>query len=91
MMEPKDNVATLLADAEKGEVVTVTSPSGKTTIDLRARQHIPFGHKIALVKIEKDEKVIKYGEVIGETTTPIEQGEHVHVHNVRSITWGKFK
>jgi len=90
-MDPRDNVATLLADVETGEAVTVTSTSGKVTGDLKAKHHIPFGHKIALVKIRRGEKVLKYGEVIGETIVPIEQGEHIHVHNLKSMTWGKFK
>ena len=46
---------------------------------------IPFGHKIAIVRIGRNELVLKYGEVIGEATEPIEEGEHVHVHNVKSL------
>jgi len=91
VMNPRDNVATLLADVEAGGAVTVTSTNGKTAVDLKAKQRIPFGHKIALVKIERGGRVLKYGEVIGETIVPIEQGEHVHVHNLRSMTWRKFK
>ena len=89
-MDPKDNVATLLADVEEEGEVTITTTSGKAIRELKAKQHVPFGHKISLTKMRRDEKVIKYGEVIGETTMSIEEGEHVHVHNLRSMTWGKF-
>jgi altronate dehydratase len=49
-----------------------------------AESLIPFGHKIAIAAMASGEPVIKYGEVIGYATTPIESGQHVHVHNVRS-------
>jgi altronate dehydratase small subunit len=48
-------------------------------------QPIPFGHKIALVDIEADQPVIKYGEVIGLATEKIARGQHVHVHNVEGL------
>jgi len=38
-----------------------------------------------LKEIKKGEKVIKYGEPIGQATTDIKKGEHVHVHNIKSI------
>ena len=36
-------------------------------------------------EIKKGEKVIKYGEPIGQATRDIKKGEHVHVHNIKSI------
>jgi len=85
MMDPKDNVATLLSDVEAGAVVVVTSADGKVVKKVEATQSIPFGHKIAIAMIGRNELVLKYGEVIGEATEPIEEGEHVHVHNVKSL------
>jgi len=85
MMDPKDNVATLLSDVEAGAIVTVTSAGGDVVKEVEAAQSIPFGHKIAVARIERKERVLKYGEVIGEATEPIEEGEHVHVHNVKSL------
>jgi altronate dehydratase len=90
VMNSKDNVATLLAGVDLGGTVTVKSTSGDVQNELVARQPIPFGHKIALADIAKGEKIIKYGEVIGEASNSIARGDHVHIHNVRSITWGKF-
>lgn len=85
MMNPKDNVATLLSEAEVGAVVVVTSTDGNVVEKVEAARSIPFGHKIAIARIGRNEMVLKYGEVIGEATEPIEEGEHVHVHNVKSL------
>ena len=52
---------------------------------LIVRENIPFGHKVALRRIAKDEPVIKYGEVIGKATADIGEGEWVHVHNLVSL------
>jgi altronate dehydratase small subunit len=48
-------------------------------------QEIHFGHKFALRDIQQDELVIKYGEAIGQATTKIRKGEHVHIHNVEGL------
>jgi len=85
VMNPKDNVATLLSDVEVGAVVVVTSADGKVVKKVEAVRSIPLGHKIAITRIGRKELVLKYGEVIGEATEPIEEGEHVHVHNVKSL------
>ena len=79
----KDNVATMIDKASKGEDVEVTI--GKRKMVITAEDEIAFGHKIALKDIKKGEKVIKYGEPIGQATTDIKKGEHVHVHNIKSI------
>ena len=79
----KDNVATTIDKAEKGEEVEVTIGRRKTVVT--AEDEIPFGHKIALKEIKKGENVIKYGEPIGQATRDIKKGEHVHVHNIKSI------
>lgn len=61
---------------------------GERLITLVARQDIRFLHKLALCDIAAGERVYKYGAVIGEATKPIAAGEHVHVHNLRSL-WGR--
>nr|MDO8080471.1 UxaA family hydrolase [Candidatus Freyarchaeota archaeon] len=83
VMGPNDNVATVIEDVEPGTSVPVTV-EGKTR-NIKVKQRIPFGHKFAVSKISKGDKVIKYGEVIGLATQPIEEGEHVHVQNVESV------
>jgi altronate dehydratase len=89
-MDAKDNVATLLANVDPGDIVAVTLSSGEIQDEVKANQRIPFGHKISIKDIHVGEKIIKYGEVIGEATLPIPTGDHVHIHNIRSMTWGKF-
>lgn len=42
------------------------------------------GHKYALRDICAGENVIKYGYPIGHATQPIQKGEHVHTHNLKT-------
>ena len=83
MINPKDNTATALDDIEAGDTVSLASTSGEVG-EITARQAVPFGHKLALAIIGKGDKVLKYGEVIGLATQPINKGDYVHVHNVES-------
>jgi len=83
-IHPKDNVATLISGIKRGAEVSVVSSEGKTVQIVKARNSVPQAHKIALEKIGADADVIKYGEVIGRASVPIEEGTHVHVHNVES-------
>jgi len=80
-----DNVAVALADLKPGEAVEF-KVDGESR-EVRVRDEIPYGHKIALRDISKGEKVIKYGEVIGEATEDIPAGSHVHIHNIRSLKY----
>ena len=59
-------------------------PSDNVAVALTNDGSIPAGHKFALRDIEKDEKVIKYGDPIGVATEFIPKGAHVHTHNVRT-------
>ncbi|MDQ0857184.1 UxaA family hydrolase [Bacillus sp. V2I10] len=85
VMNKNDNVITLLKRAEKNELLTFSMDIDGHPQTLRARQAAPFGHKLALRKIKEGEEIIKYGEVIGRATADIEDGEHVHVHNLIGI------
>lgn len=90
LMNSRDNVATLLADVIAGGTVSVTLTNGEVQSEVKARQGIPFGHKVSIKDIGIGEKILKYGEVIGEAKLPIMRGDHIHIHNIKSITWGKF-
>lgn len=83
IMNEKDNVATLLADVEKNDMIQVMV--GGRLKEVRMEGKIRFGHKFATREISKGENVIKYGEAIGQATQDIEEGQHVHVHNVESL------
>ena len=66
-----DNVATALREIGVGEA----------TQNLESINKIPKGHKIALRKINKGEKIIKYDQLIGVASKEILAGDHVHVEN----------
>jgi len=51
---------------------------------------IPFGHKIALSKIEKNSFIYKYGQIIGIASKDILPGEHVHSHNLEFSEFDRF-
>ena len=82
MINEKDNVATALRPLHAGTPVSVEIKGCVEKIKLRS--DIPMGHKFALKDMDEGEAVIKYGEAIGQCTTRISRGEHVHVHNVVS-------
>lgn len=77
-----DNVGTALVGFERGEEVRVMV--GQDSITLVLPQTIAAGHKVAVRRISEGSDVVKYGYPIGEATTDIEPGQHVHVHNVAS-------
>jgi altronate dehydratase small subunit len=83
IIDPKDNVASLLADVLKDEMVQ--AQLGDKFLEFQMKDSILFGHKFALKLIKKGEDVIKYGEIIGRATQNIAGGCHVHVHNVESL------
>lgn len=78
VLHPLDNVATALVDIDAGEVVIAP------TCRVAAVERIPFGHKIALRRIESGGEVTKYGEPIGRAACDIPEGAMVHVHNLDS-------
>jgi hypothetical protein len=78
VISDRDNVATALDPLPAG----LTIHAGGRSLVLR--QAIANGHKLALVRIAAGQPVIKYGSPIGTATVDIEQGAHVHTHNVAS-------
>lgn len=85
----EDNVAVAVTDIKAGdEVNTVYLDDMSPGPSVKASNDIPLGHKVALRDIPKGSYVIKYGRPIGVATADIRAGEHVHVHNIKSIRWG---
>lgn len=77
-LHTEDNVLVALSQAAKGTLIP--SPNGEIpTLD-----EVSMAHKVADVAIPKGGVVIKYGMPIGEATTDIAAGAHVHVHNTVS-------
>ena len=71
-----DNVAIARVPVSQGMMLRV---AGR---EVRTRAAIPAGHKIALRPIAQGEAVMRYGQIIGRASKPIEPGDHVHTHNV---------
>jgi altronate dehydratase small subunit len=81
-LQSEDNVATVLRPVAAGETIVVGSAgTGRT---LLAQDAIPMCHKISVAPIAAGAPVMKYGHSIGTATVPVEEGRHVHVHNLRS-------
>lgn len=83
VMDDRDHVATAIKDLQAGERISYLKNNQR--IELTLLDAVPFGHKIAIEAVPLGTDIRKYGEVIGRTTTAIEVGQHVHVHNVEGI------
>ena len=83
MVNEKDNVAVALREIKTGEKVMLKV--GSKDMKVEVKSDIRFLHKLALKDIKRGEKVIKYGHNIGEAKSDILAGEHVHIHNLRSL------
>ncbi len=82
VLHAADDVAVLLAPVAAGDaVVTLGAREG---IVLRAAAAMPAWHKLALHSLPAGADVRKYGEVIGRLDAPVQAGDHVHVHNLKS-------
>ena len=80
-----DNVATIFANGiTDGTIIEVRDKKGNSE-NVKVIGDVPYGHKIALKDIKKDEIITKYGEEIGIATADIKVGEYVHVHNLDSM------
>ena len=82
IIHPADNVATALESIPAGGRIVLKNHG--RVLRITAREEIPMGHKVSLFRIEKGERIIKYGETIGLATAKIDTGCHVHVHNLES-------
>lgn len=83
VMNDKDNVVTLLKDVKQGEEISFTINEEEQT--LTVKENVKFGHKLARKKIVEKETIYKYGEAIGIAAKEINEGEHVHVHNLLGV------
>ncbi len=80
-IHPSDNVAVALH----------AIPAGTVFQGVAANMDIPQGHKMALVSMEKNTHVMKYGFSIGHTTAPISAGDWVHTHNMVTNLEGEME
>lgn len=74
----KDNVAVALTDLVKDTQVKIED---KTIV---LKENINRGHKFALRDLQKEDRVIKYGMVIGILTQDVQQGSTIHTSNLKT-------
>ncbi|HHX63353.1 MAG TPA: UxaA family hydrolase [Chloroflexi bacterium] len=82
-IHPDDNVVMALSDLPAGTVLDLGGDGD--VLNVRTLESIPFGHKVAIRPIQRETPVIKYGASIGLASDDITPGQHVHVHNLRSV------
>jgi altronate dehydratase small subunit len=78
ILAPEDNVCVACTNFPAGLVLLLDG------VPVTLAQPIGLGHKIARRTITPGEKIIKYGAAIGSATAPIQAGDHVHLHNMKS-------
>ena len=84
IIDAKDNVGVAIESIKKGEVIRYVNGNKKID-EIEAIEDLQIYHKFAIYDIAKDQPIIKYGQHIGHAARPIMKGEHVHVHNVKSV------
>jgi hypothetical protein len=77
-----DDVGVALRDLSEG---VAQLRAGDTILPISLRGPVPLGHKVARRDLPRGTHIRKYGAVIGEAIADIAAGEHVHVHNMRSL------
>lgn len=85
VLHDADNVATALRNVPADQPAHVAGASGLLP-NLTPTSEIRLGHKAALRAIVAGELVIKHGHPIGRATADIGAGDHVHTHNVLSLS-----
>ena len=78
VMNETDNVAIARRTLAKGTAVLF----GETRVVLRGE--VPVGHKLARRDVAPGEPITRWGFPIGSATAVIRQGDHVHMHNMKS-------
>lgn len=74
----KDNVLVALEDLKKDTVLAIEA------IEVKLKEDVNKGHKVAIQDIKESEDVIKYGYPIGHALCNISTGEAVHTHNIKT-------
>ena len=77
-LDDMDNVLIARCDIKKGERILMENK------EIEMKTDVKLGFKIAGKAIIPGEKIIKFRTPIGSATVPIEIGDVVHVHNMKS-------
>ena len=85
--EKADNVGVATVEIKRGDAAQGLYMDSHESVEMKALQDIPLGHKIALTDIGVDGSIIKYGADIGRVVAEIKAGDHVHIHNLKTRRW----
>ncbi len=86
--DPRDNVGVVVVEGlQAGTEMLCVVTQDNTDFRLVAKMDVPIGHKVALRDLKSGDTVIKYGQDIGRMVADARQGEHVHVHNLKTRRW----
>ena len=86
--DKKDTVGVVVVENLKAATdMTCVVTADDSSFQLTSKMDVPIGHKIALADIKLGDTIWKYGQDIGKAVADIGQGEHVHVHNVKTKRW----
>lgn len=78
LLSPQDNCLIAAARLEAGTAVEIEGER------ITLAKTIDLGHKVARSALAKDDKVLRYGAIIGHVTQAVARGEHLHTHNLES-------
>ena len=86
--DARDTVAVVVVEGvTAGTAMTGWIMDEDKTIEVKARQDIPIGHKVALRDMAPGDTVLKYGIDMGKVVAPIQAGDHAHVQNIKTKRW----
>jgi hypothetical protein len=78
LMSPEDNCLIARTDLSAGEVVDIDG------VAVTLAQAVPLGYKVARTELERGDKVLRYGALIGTVTAAVARGGLLHTHNLVS-------
>ena len=77
----------VVEDVKTGMSMTGWKMEADETINVKALNDIPLGHKVALASFKDGDAVLKYGHDIGKIVEDVSIGGHVHTHNLKTKKW----
>ena len=78
LLSPADNCLIAAARLDAGTQLEIEG------VRVTLVNTIELGHKVARHELAKDDKVLRYGAVIGHVTEAVVRGGHLHTHNLES-------
>ncbi len=86
--DKKDSVGVAVVEGIKaGQELVGWLMEDDSTVNVKAINDIPIGHKVTIKALKNGDTVWKYGFDIGKAVADIKIGEHLHVHNVKTKRW----